>query len=495
MSLITLPFAEWLPDLADKDNPGSNIHKNVLPSVDGPEQFLGLVEESTALNTKCLGAVAVKDDAGVAYNYAGTTTKLYSNVNQTWTDVTRAGDDYTVDTDDFWEFVRWGSKVIAVGGLNADAPPQIITLGGANFTDLGGTPPRARHIGVVRNFVVMGNVNRGGTAYPNEVDWSGINDETQWGTSASKQSDFQALENNGGNIQKVVGGEYGVIFQEHTIARMDYIGPPFVFSFDETLPGYGTPSPNSVVQYGDRVFYLDQAGFKVITQGRSIEHIGHNKVDDWFFSNVDNSNLLYVIGAVDKFRQHIWWIFPTNGTVPDYGLVFDLKSGHWSYFEERDCEWIYNALGVSTDLESLDTPSGSDIDALSESLDSRVWMGGAIALHGFSENHKSGTFSGDAKTAELETTERQLIPGQRAIITRSRPEIETTASSLVQSTVKVRSSISDLSQGTGSSNEERDGSFAHRAEGRYHRFFVRIFNGFTKAQGVAVEEMNGTGKL
>ena len=488
---MTLPFGEWLPDLAAKGNPGATEAKNVIPSVDGYVQFQSLLQQSTALNTACLGAVSLKSSAGVSYNYAGTGTKLYELSSQTWTDTTRVAGDYVIDAGDFWEFVPWGTKLIAVGGHNADAVPQIITLGAANFADLSGSPPRAKHVTVVRNFVAMGNLYESAASYPYRIRWSGINDETTWTTDVAKQADYQDLFSVGGgsDIQAIRGGEYGVIWQGSSIWRMDYQGPPAVFSMNETLPGYGTPAPNSVVQWGDVCFYLDQAGFKTVTQGAQIGHIGQNKIDNWFYNHVDSDNLAYVIGALDRFNQRVFWIFPSNGTTPDMGVVFDTRSGRWAHFD-LDAEWIYNALGSATDVEGLDAISAS-IDALSESLDSRTWMGGAIQLNGFDTAHKSGSFTGDALAATLETSEGQIINNRRALVSRARPEID--GASTVTIAAGTRQDMSDSVSWGAAASAERDGSHALRDEGRYHRFRAVVTGGFGKAQGVAVEEASDSG--
>jgi hypothetical protein len=46
-------------------------------------------------------------------------------------------------------------------------------------------------------------------------------------------------------VQKVVGGEYGLVFQERAVWKMTYIGSPVIFQFDliERSRGAFAPSP------------------------------------------------------------------------------------------------------------------------------------------------------------------------------------------------------------------------------------------------------------
>lgn len=488
-----IPVGEWLPDIADLQNPGTTKAKNVSPLVDGFGQLKALAETSSALTAYCRGAIAARANDNVVYNYAGDATSLYENESGTWTDKSTgcpgACGTYSVGTNDSWEFAKWGEKVIAVGGVGVS--PQIITLGGTEFTALGGTPPKARHVAVVRNFVVLANYDESGTIYPARVRWSGHNDETQWTTDRAKQADYQPLAGRGGWIQGIRGGEYGVVLQEHSIWRMEYVGPKPIFRFDETMPGVGTPAPNSIVQRGDNIFALLQNGFEVIVQGEKGPEIGSNKVNKWFFDRVDANNMERVVGAFDRVNRRIVWIFPSTGAtngLPDSGIIFDIASGRWSYFES-ELEWVYDSFGEGTTLEQLDSVSAS-LDALSGSLDSREWIGGAIALSGFSSTHKSGAFTGPAMDAVIETTE-QKINGDMTFLRRVRPEVEGTGTITVA--IGSRDKLSDSVSWGSNISQARDAAFPCRSRARYHRIRTNISGGFKRMQGISILEAKADG--
>ncbi len=486
-----IPFGEWLPDLADQNNPGSTEAKNVTPSIDGFRQLPSLNVATNAVNLYVRGAIAAQAKDANIYNYCGTGSKLYELVGQTWTDRTAGSGTESVAADDFWEFSKWGEKVIAVCGVGD--VPQIITMGGVAFADLGGTPPQSRHVGIVRDFVVMGNIKEGGTVYPNRVRWSGINDETNWVTSKKLQSDYQDLFGEGGWVQKVIGGEHGVIVREHAIHRMDYIGPPLIFMFDQTLTGVGTPAANSVVKFGDDIYLLTQTGFEVVKDGRVRRDIGANRINNWFFSEFDSTVASRVIGSLDRINRRIFWIFPGTGNasgLPNNGVIYDIDSDRWARFED-ELEWIYDAMGEGTTLEGLDAISGS-IDALGESLDSRRWIGGAIAINAFDDTHKSGEFAGTAMASVLETTEQQLIVNKRVHVSRVRPEIEGAGTLTLQAGTR-ESQDNSVTWDT-TATIARDNGYPMRSEARYHRFRANISGGFTRAQGIEVVESSDAGE-
>ena len=104
------------------------------------------------------------------------------------------------------------------------------------FVLLGGSPPVGYAIGVVRDFVVLGNTYDG-TQHPNRIQWSGLANQALWpqpltqGARAA-ESGYQDLYAQYGNVQYVAQGEEtGIVFQERGIVRMQYVGGDVVFQF------------------------------------------------------------------------------------------------------------------------------------------------------------------------------------------------------------------------------------------------------------------------
>mgnify|MGYP000353779758 CR=1 FL=1 len=130
------------------------------------------------------------------------------------------------------------------------------STGDGDFTDLGGSPPNARYIAVVRDFVVLGCVENN----ERRVQWSAINDAEGWtvGTDSSDFQDFPA----GGPVRGVVGGETGYVWLSDKVFRMVFVpGSDAIFQFDEIEGGRGLRSPYSLVKWGSEAFYRGTDGF------------------------------------------------------------------------------------------------------------------------------------------------------------------------------------------------------------------------------------------
>ncbi|GAG24150.1 unnamed protein product, partial [marine sediment metagenome] len=253
-----------------------------------------------------------------------------------WQDVSVAGG-YSVPSDDLWSFTQWGNQILAV---NIDDPTQTYTMGtSALFANLAGSPPQARQIAVVRDFVVVGDTWDGVDGFQTQrVRWSAIGDPTSWTVSAATQSDFQDLSGPNGTVKKVIGGEFGTIFQERAITRMTYVGSPAIFQFDTIEESRGTPASGSVVKLGRNIFYLGDDGFYVF-DGVQSTPISHNKISKTFLDDLDTDYYHRITAALDPINQIIMWSYPgsgnSNGTpnrVVSFNYSQDAKY-RWSYSE------------------------------------------------------------------------------------------------------------------------------------------------------------------
>jgi hypothetical protein len=380
------------------------------------------------LTARARGAFSARDADNNVYFYTGDATKLYEGIDDTFTD--RSGTTYSTASTDNWEILQYDNNIIAT---NFTDPVQFVEVGGgasANFADLitSTLKPKARHLGVVGSFLVLGNTSDATDgAVPHRTWWSAINDGADFDPDATTQSDYQDQQE-GGWVRKIVGGvEYGVIFQDRQITRMSYIGTPAIFDFFPVDRKRGTPIPGSVVAHGRLIFYISEEGFFAF-DGSQSHPIGVDKVDKTFWSEFDLNNRHRVSAAIDSVNKLVVWSFPGSGSTggnPNKLWTYHWVYGKWSEIE-IDTMWIAKAETQGYTLDGLDSV-GTDIDdsgVFSESFDSEVWKGGALRFSAFDTSHKLGYFNGANLAATIDTSEAQLLGGQRAMLTATRPLVD-----------------------------------------------------------------------
>lgn len=480
-------FGPYLPDLPAFENPGVTRAINVLPSATAYLPWPSQSVYSNALDSRCRGAISARDKDGNVYLYAGDSAKLYSLADDTFSDASKTGSPaYALADDENWEFATWNQKVIGVCGVNQAATNnmQAITFGASNFADVSGAP-QARHIAVIRDFVVVGNTwDASDGLVPNRVRWSAKGDETDWTIAASTQADKEDLAG-GGWVQRITGGEYGLIFADNAVWRMSYIGSPIVFQFDEILPGRGTPAPGSVAQIGDNVFFLSQEGFEVIVNGSTSQPIGAHRINRTFFSEFDASAADRITSVADPVSNRVFWAYPGSGNrdgEPNKVLCYDYAADKWTYSDQYVQQlFVANTPGYT--MDGLDSVN-SNLDLLGPSLDSRVWMGGAPKIGVFDDANKLSWWSGSNMSAIIETAEFEATPGRRSLLSAVRPLVDG-GSTTVQIGHRNRQQDSLTWMSAASTNSS--GLATMRKNARYHRVRLNISGGFTKAIGADVQ--------
>lgn len=476
---MRIPFGEWLPDQASLGNPGVITATNVFPFASGYLPVPALQTVTDALDARPRGAIQARDKDLNVKQYAGDAAKLYENLDNVWTDRSKA-DGYSTASEECWEFVAWKNKVLAV---NFSDHPQQLAFGGTTFSDLT-TDFKARHITTIKDFVVAANTSDTTDGnVPSRVRWSAFNDETDWTVSASTLSDFQDLQT--APVLRIFGGEFGVILQSASVWRMTFVGAPVVFQFDNVVPGIGTIASGAAAQDGDSVFFLSAKGFYELVNGTEARPIGVNKVDEFILNDL-NQNFLFRISAVaDPASNRVFWAYPGADSVngrPNRIVVYDRSLQRWALIED-EVELLWQAAGTGFTLEGLDNISSS-LDALTPSLDSSAWIGGAEGLGVFDDTFKSGFLTGDAMTATIESREAEFNPGGRTQLNAFRPHIEggtTTAQ------VGTRNRLSDSVTFGSSLSESSTGRFETRSQAVFHRFKVTISGAWTAALGVIVD--------
>lgn len=470
---IDLNFGEWLPDQPDLEN-GLVDALNCVSQAKSYKHLRGLTNVSSALDSRCLRAMVAKDSTGVISNFAGDAGKLYKLSVGTYNDVSKAGG-YAVES---WEMAKFGNRIIATG---LGEPMQYYDMGSSTlFADLPGTPPQAAHIAVVRDFIVVGNLVDGGTEYPSRVQWSGFNSSENWGVNAAVQSDFQDLFGNGGTIQRIVPGDYGVIFQEDSIWRMDYAGPPTVFRFDEVERGRGTRCPNSVTWLGDVVYYWGNDGFYVFN-GAVSTPIGSEKVNRYILENYDSSRSIEFFGMVDRANDLVFWTYPkvTGGSEV---VIYNWVTQRWTRSNlsiQAFSEYADSGFTLD-DLDAIFT----DIDSASFNVDSKEYRGGNITLGAFDSANKLSNFTGDYLTATLETGEFKFPNGSRVYVSSVRPLVEGGGGYTVALGNRNRQTNTVTFGPSKSVNDLGECQFHNNV--RFARFKVTLSGGFEHAAGLEV---------
>ena len=476
---MQVPFGEWLPDQPEHLKQGANVATNVYHAANTYKRFPSLVAYSTNnVGKNAKGAGSFRDNSNNIYNFVATKTDIYQLASGTFT--SRKGS-LTGGEADFFTFTQFGNYIIASNGVDQ---PQYYLMGtSTNFANLSAIAtgnPVFRVSGVVRDFLVTGNI----TNATNRIQWSGINDITTW-TAGTSQSDSQDLPGSGGQVVAITSGEVGYVFRQNQIIRMDYVGGATVFRLSVISPNRGAVYGRTVCQDNRQIFFYADDGFYQIN-GDQIMPIGVEKVNRYFDLNLNKAYSDRICAAVDPFNQLAMWLFPsTSNTANTTGIcdkiiIYNYATKKWSLAEASASTIFSQFVGAYT-VELMDIIS-QNLENINAALDTDYWNGGQMFLGAINEDYKAAIFSGNSNICEVETSEMEPFPGQRANITGVRPIVDAVSTI----TVKSRERIADDETESSSVTQNASGMNPVRKSGRYIRANVKVAAGttFTHAQGV-----------
>ena len=441
--MTIMPVAEFMPDMPDLAE-ATTIATNVVavtPASYGPVR--DLVEVSTGgVAAPILGMGSAASTDQTQYIFVGGNTRLNVLIGGTATfaDVTRSGLIAYSALPENWRFAQFKQLMLATDYNDAI---QSYTMGsGGLFADLSAGAPKARHIAVAKNFVIVANTNESvGGANPARVWWSAFNDPTNWPTPGSvtaqqTQSDYSDMNGPMGAITGLAPNLAGcdcAVFFERGVFRMIYAGPPDVFDFYPAASVRGTTASNSIVSLGQIVYYFGEDGFYAFDGNTSIP-IGANKVDKWFLANADLSSYSVgtgsfsaaqaIIGAPDIANKTINWLFrmasepspPSGIPAPTHMLLYRWDIQRWSLVELGP-SWIVRTPAPNNAAATVTAPL-----PVSAGQFQLVAMG-AVPDPLPASSHLS-YFTGGFLTAEVGSKVVQINQGTRSMLTGVRPLVD-----------------------------------------------------------------------
>lgn len=440
MPLFT--FGQWAPDLpetAERSPDNQNTLRlltatNVVPHGSSYQPAASATVVTSSLTASCHGAFSCRNAIGNVHWYAGTANHLLNISSDTVAWVTK-GAGYALSDDDRWSFAQYGNTIYA-SALTNDMQFMSLSASGT-FAAVSGNPPRFRYLNVIRNFLV----GIGSADEPQIIQWSALDNPQSWTVDSVTQADFQNLLGDGGwNRGCVVGlaGSDAVVFQERAVWRMMYVGTPLIFQIDPVEGARGVLAAGSIVQSAGFAFYISEDGFYKFDGNTSVP-IGHGKVDDFFFKNVDPNNLHKVTAAADADRPIVMWSFQSGSSqLPDKVLAYNWQSERWSLIES-ECEVLWRS--ISRHGASIGEPQ--------------------VAL--FTKNHQGAVLSGAPSRATISTAEYQFNPRGRSFVSAIHPIIET---GLPSSGIDHRKNVSEESTKTDASSLNAQGFCPIRVDDR-----------------------------
>lgn len=476
---VTVRLGEWTPDRAPIGN-GPNLltANDCYADADGYRGFPSLSGSLNAgtLNAASVGAAAGRRrNDGTAYTTAATASKLY--VTSTAGTLTDRTGTWSLGATSTTEFAQYGDRLFAA---SIEHIIQSHTLSGtSNFADVSADASKAKHIAILGEFLIGGNiVGQGANASAigtlrDGVHWCAFRNPASWpvvGTAAAKAvlSDFRTMPGFGGDVQAVLGGrDYGLVLQERQVVRAEVVGGDRFLNFVQIDTLNGCDIAQTVIQVGALTFYHAQSGW-MACDGMSVRPIGHGRIDRYFADDLDSANTHLCSATSDPSLPLVLFAYPGAGHATgacNRVLVYNYALNRWTLLVSESIEKLVRTQQVGP---NVDTPISADIDGSPFDVDAASFDGSRPRLSAFNASHTLQAFSGIPRSMRLVAGDFEATPGRRSFVRGVRPHQSGTGTVAVR--VGARNlPAADVTYGGTSLPNATSGMAGARSIGRYHR--------------------------
>lgn len=476
-----VPFAPWEPDQPAFMGSHAVEARNVIPVKRGYRPLSAL---QTTFDVPVPGSVnaayTFSDMSGNIYTLMSTTDGVFSLEGRGW-----VGKNAQQGALPGCAFIHYGNTVFMAKGGIALQKSTVVNGILEKFTVVENAP-QATCLGVFRDFLVAGEHDdiRG------SLRWSGLDDPESWPVVGSTeaqhaQSDRQIFPV-GGKVQALVGGVGGdgLVFLESAIHRATYVGPPYVFQFDVVDRHRGLLAPFSPIVCENTCVYLAADGW-FMTDGAQVKGIGAERINEWFFREVDVNRLSEVHGVRDEAHRVALWSFAGLHCPPGRHnrlLIYNYALDAWSY-GAVESQRVFSDYSRPLSLEDLDGiyPSLEDIPF---SLDTSSLQGRVPGVSLITSQSTIGSLVGFSLEAVMDTAE---IGGERLCVHGLRPLVDEAPSASASLAWRDRQGDRPLYEPFAEQNA--DGICAAHVSCRFVRGRVRVPAGvaWTHALGCAFQ--------
>lgn len=240
-----------------------------------------------------------------------------------------------------------------------------------------------RSIRAFKNHLIGLNVSDGSGEFPDQIIWSNAADagsvppDWDFSDTTSLAGALEVSDTRGALVDSALFRNSLLIYKTQSVYRMDYIGPPFVFSVSLLFDSFGAVAPNCIVE----IF----GGHVVLTNEDLIFHDGHQprsllkgRIKERF-AELINSDLVdrYKSFLFHYFDQNEIWIFFLSGdiTYPNLALIYNYVYDNFSFVSQPQ-GIPYQAYGlIQTEADISDWDSDNE----SWDLDTTLWRSATSA--------------------------------------------------------------------------------------------------------------------
>lgn len=260
-----------------------------------------------------------------------------------------------------WTLDNWGEVLIACPKNGTQFQPiyQWNPTSGAPIAQIISNAPTVNDgifVAMPQRQIIAWGSSFTGIQDPLLIRWCDVNNYDTWVATVTNQAGSYRIPKGSKIIGCIQGPQQGLIWTDLGVWAMQYVGPPFVYSFNELGTGCGLISQKAAASVSGSVYWMGPSQFFRLS-GDGVVPVTC-PVWDVIFQDLDQTNLQKIRVAVNSRFGEITWYYPTmsNGGEINAYVKYNVYLQQWDFGSLSRSAWI--------DQSVLGPPIGADPNTL-----------------------------------------------------------------------------------------------------------------------------------
>jgi len=163
---------------------------------------------------------------------------------------------------------------------------------------------------------------------PRKVQWCDRENNTLWAPDATNEAGDIELQTSGQIMAGVKTRGQALILTDIDAHSANYIGPPFVFGFEQVGTSCGLIARKAFASTDNGVFWMGPRGF-FLYNGTNVQELPCD-VHDLVFNDINPAQISKTWAMPLGQQGEVWWFYPSSASNEiDRYVALDFKEGHW----------------------------------------------------------------------------------------------------------------------------------------------------------------------
>jgi hypothetical protein len=200
----------------------------------------------------------------------------------------------------------------------------------------------------VQRFVIALGANPYTPAVPSTtfdpmlVRWSDQQNAYSWVPSTTNQAGEYRLQGGSTIVTGVAAKQEILIWTDAALFSMQYLGPPYVWGFNQLMSNISIISPNAVASVNNQTFWMGVDKFYVYS-GR-VDTLPCT-LRQYVFNDINQDQAYQIVAGTNEGFNEVWWMYPSYGSpVNDRYVVYNHLEQIWYYGNINRTAWLDSAL-------------------------------------------------------------------------------------------------------------------------------------------------------